>query len=147
MTLEGEEGVVPDHAMAIVGDANELAATSFDFDADAGGASVKGVFEELFDDGGGAFDDFAGGDLVRHEVREDTDASHESIVRRSETSERRLARDGSFGCNQLGGLAVTNLAVWWSARGKIMHRGEDVFLMQVEIVLDLGGFGRVCVGP
>ena len=81
VALEGEQGVVADHAVAVVGDADEFAAAGFDLDADAGGAGVEGVFEELFDDGGGALDDFAGGDLVRHEVGEDADAAHESIVR------------------------------------------------------------------
>src|SRR5260370_42490200 len=81
VALEGEEGVVLDHAVAVVGDADELAASGFDFDADAGGAGVERVFEELFDDGGGALDDFAGGDLVRREVGEDADAAHEGVVR------------------------------------------------------------------
>ena len=81
VAFEGEEGVVLDHAVAIVGDADELAAAGFDFDADAGGAGVERVFQELFDDGCGAFDDLAGGDLVRHEVREDADAAHGVIVR------------------------------------------------------------------
>ena len=62
-------------------DANKFAATGFDLDAYARGAGVDRIFQELFDDGGGAFDDFACGDLVRHEVREDADAAHESIVR------------------------------------------------------------------
>ena len=53
VALEGEEGVVADHAVAVVGDADEFAAAGFDFDADAGGSGVEGVFEELFDDGGG----------------------------------------------------------------------------------------------
>ncbi len=72
-----------DHAVAVVGDADELAAAGFDLDADAGGSGVEGVFEEFFDDGGGALDDLAGGDLVRHEVGEDADAAHDSIVRGS----------------------------------------------------------------
>ena len=76
VALEGEQGVVVDHAVAVVGDADELAAAGFDLDADAGGSGVEGVFEELFDDGGGALDDFAGGDLVGHEVGEDADAAH-----------------------------------------------------------------------
>ena len=41
VALEGEQGVVPDHAVAVVGDADELAAAGFDFDADAGGAGVE----------------------------------------------------------------------------------------------------------
>ncbi len=81
VALEGEECVVLDHAVAVVGDADELAAAGFDLDADAGGSGVEGVFEEFFDDGGGAFDDFAGGDLVRHDVGEDANAAHDSIVR------------------------------------------------------------------
>ena len=76
VALEGEESVVLDHAVAVVGDADELAAAGFDFDADAGGSGVEGVFEELFDDGGGTLDDFAGGDLVGHQVGEDADAAH-----------------------------------------------------------------------
>ncbi len=35
VALEGEEGVVPDHAVAVVGDADELASSGFDLDADA----------------------------------------------------------------------------------------------------------------
>ena len=65
-----------DHAVAVVGDADELAAAGFDLDADAGGAGVEGVFEQLFDDGGGALDDFAGGDLVGYLVGEDADTAH-----------------------------------------------------------------------
>ena len=69
------------HAVAVVGDADELAAAGFDLDADAGGAGVERVFEQLFDDGGGAVDDFAGGDLVGDLVGQDADAAHEAIVR------------------------------------------------------------------
>ena len=81
MALEGEESVVFDHSVAVVGDADELAASSFDLDADARCSGVDGVLEELFDYGCGAFDDFASGDLVRHEVGEDANAAHELIVR------------------------------------------------------------------
>ena len=81
MAFKGKEGVVADHAVAVVGDADEFAAACFYFNANAGGPGVDGVFEELLDDGGRTFDDFACGDLVRHEVREDADAAHEEIVR------------------------------------------------------------------
>jgi hypothetical protein len=66
--------------VAVVDDANEFASAGFDLDADACGAGVERIFEELFDDGGRAFDDFTGGDLIRHNVREDSDATHEEIV-------------------------------------------------------------------
>ena len=36
VALKGEQGVVADHAVAVVGDADELAAAGFDLDADAG---------------------------------------------------------------------------------------------------------------
>jgi hypothetical protein len=93
--------------VAVVGDTDELASSGFDLDADTGSTGVERVFEEFFDDGGGAFDDFAGGDLVRHEVREDADAAHRPIVRGS-----RIAVYG----------AVTNLAFCWSEDGKVLHR-------------------------
>ena len=41
VALEGEEGVVADHAVAVIDDADELAAARFDFNADAGGAGVE----------------------------------------------------------------------------------------------------------
>ena len=69
MTLECEKRIVAIHAVAVVGDANELATAGFDFDANAICAGVEGVFEEFFDDGGGTIDDFTGSNLVRHLVR------------------------------------------------------------------------------
>ena len=41
MALEGKQGVVLDHAVAVVGDADEFAAAGFDFYADAGGPGVE----------------------------------------------------------------------------------------------------------
>jgi hypothetical protein len=76
MAFEGEQSVVADHAAAVVGDANEAAAASLDFDADACGAGIEGVLQELLDDGGGAVDDLAGGDLVGNLVGENADTAH-----------------------------------------------------------------------
>ena len=76
MALEGEQSVVAHHAAAVVGDADEAAATGFNFDADAGGAGIEGVLQQLLDDGGGAVDDLAGGDLVGNLVGENADAAH-----------------------------------------------------------------------
>jgi len=50
VTLEGEQGVVLDHAVAVVGDTDELAAPGLDLDADAGGPGVDRVFEQFLDD-------------------------------------------------------------------------------------------------
>ena len=49
MALEGEQGVVAVHAVAVVGDADELAAAGLDFHGDARGCGVEGVFEQFFD--------------------------------------------------------------------------------------------------
>ena len=76
VAFKREESIVLDHAVAVVGDTDELAAAGFDFDTDAGGSGIEGVFEELFDDGGGTLDDFAGSDLVGYQVGEDADAAH-----------------------------------------------------------------------
>jgi hypothetical protein len=43
-------------------------------------------------------------------------------------------------------LAVTNLAVWWSEGGKIVHTRGLVFQRQVEIGLDLAGFDAGVLG-
>ena len=80
MALEGEQGVVAAHAVTVVDDADELAATSFDLDTNARGAGVEGVFEEFFDYGCGAFDHFTSSDLVGDLVGEYVDLAHRLIV-------------------------------------------------------------------
>ncbi len=45
------------------------------------GSGVERVLEQFLDDGGGALDDFAGGDLVGDQVGENADTAHELIVR------------------------------------------------------------------
>ena len=110
MALEGEESIVFDHSVAVVGDADELAASGFDFDADARCARVDGVLEEFLDYGCGAFDDFASGDLVRHEVGENADAAHELIVRVDGSS----VREWSNGSVPLYGYIIVfvGLVLW-----------------------------------
>jgi hypothetical protein len=76
VAFEAEEGIIAAHAGAIVGDADEAAAGGEDFDGDAGGLGVEGVFDQFLDDGSGAFDDFAGGDLVGDLFGEESDAVH-----------------------------------------------------------------------
>jgi hypothetical protein len=76
VAFEAEEGVVAAHAGAVVGDAEEGAACGEGFDGDAGGAGVDAVFDQFLDDAGRAFDDLAGGDLVRHVFGEESDPVH-----------------------------------------------------------------------
>jgi len=76
VALESEEGVVAEHAAAVVADTDETASAILDLDAEVGGAGVEGVFEELFDGGRGTFDYFTGSDLVGNDVGEDANATH-----------------------------------------------------------------------
>ena len=76
MALERQERVVVRHAVAVVDDADHALAAGFDFDADRSGTGVDGVFEQFFNDGGRALDDFARGDAVGDSFREDADAAH-----------------------------------------------------------------------
>ena len=64
VALEGEQGVVTNHATSVVGDLDELLASGFDLNLDAGGTGVERVLQKFFDDGRGTLDDLAGGDLV-----------------------------------------------------------------------------------
>lgn len=64
VAFEGAQGVFAAHTAAVVFDADELASAVFDGDVESGGAGVECVFDEFFDDGGRAFDDFTGRDLV-----------------------------------------------------------------------------------
>src|SRR5580765_1057445 len=80
MTLECQQGVISEHAVSVVGDADELASAAFHFHTDACSASVQRILQQLLNHRSRAFDDFAGGDLVRYHVREDTDSAHASIV-------------------------------------------------------------------
>jgi hypothetical protein len=83
VALKGQQGVVAVHAVAVVGDADELAAARFDFDADARGARVQGILQQLFDHRSRPVDHLAGGDLVGHLVGKNADAPHSSSEYRS----------------------------------------------------------------
>lgn len=64
VAFEAEQCLVAGHAVSVVEDGDGAGAAAFDVDFEAGAAGIDGVFEAFFDDGGGAFDDFAGGNLV-----------------------------------------------------------------------------------
>ena len=57
------------NAAPIVGDADQFATRLAERHFDAAGAGVDRVLDELFDDAGWPFDDFASGDLVDHSGR------------------------------------------------------------------------------
>lgn len=76
MVAEREFEVVGMDAVAVVDDADELAAAFLDIDVDARRPGVKAVFEQLLDDAGGPFDDLAGSDLGDDGNGKLTDARH-----------------------------------------------------------------------
>ena len=75
LALQRKDGIVLCHAAAVVLHGDELAAALCDGDGDSPGSGVNRVFHEFLDDGGGALDDFARGDFVRHEEWEDPHVS------------------------------------------------------------------------
>jgi hypothetical protein len=76
VAFQAEQGVVAAHAHAVIGHANEAASAGLDFNGQARGLGVQGIFHQFFDHAGRAFDDLAGGDLVGHLLGQQTDAVH-----------------------------------------------------------------------
>jgi hypothetical protein len=54
------------NAATVIGDLDGLAAAILDVYVDGGGPGINGVFDEFFDDGGGAFYHLTGRDLGSH---------------------------------------------------------------------------------
>ncbi|OPZ28388.1 MAG: hypothetical protein BWZ02_01315 [Lentisphaerae bacterium ADurb.BinA184] len=116
--FDAEEGVVAVHAAAVVADLDEAAASLLDADGDAGGAGVDRVLDEFLDDGGGAFDDFAGRDAVGGFRWEDVDEAHGGTIARLSA--------GSSGCGEASarrpaarGARVTRRnRRWWTRGGR-----------------------------
>ena len=63
------------NAVPVIGHANPLHAPLLDAHLNAPGARVQAVFHQFLDDGGGAFDHLAGGDLIGHRRRQLSDAA------------------------------------------------------------------------
>ena len=70
VAFQAQERVVAAHAQAVIGDADEAASAGVDFDGEARGLGVEGIFHQFFDNAGGAFHHFARGDLVGHLLRQ-----------------------------------------------------------------------------
>ena len=79
MALKGQQGVVAVHAVAVVGDADQLAPAGFDLDADAVGAGIERVLQQFLDHRGRPVHHLAGGDLVGNLVRKNADAAHKDL--------------------------------------------------------------------
>jgi hypothetical protein len=78
VALEGQQGVVAVHSLAVIGDADELSPASFDLDANAHGSRVERILKELLDHRRGPIDHLAGGNLVGNLIGEDADLAHKN---------------------------------------------------------------------
>jgi hypothetical protein len=74
--FEAEQRIVTIHAGPVVGDPNETAAASPDFDGDFFGVGIERILDEFLDDAGRSLDHFAGGNLVGDLFGEKPDAVH-----------------------------------------------------------------------
>ena len=70
VAFQAEQGVVPAHAQAVIGHADEAAAAGVDFHGQARGTGVEGILDQFLDDAGGPFHHFARGDLVGDLLRQ-----------------------------------------------------------------------------
>ena len=73
MPLEAETRVIERHTLAVVDDLDEGAPGILDHELDLGGAGVDGVLQQLLDHGGGPLHHFAGRNLVRHRIGQQSD--------------------------------------------------------------------------
>jgi hypothetical protein len=61
---DGQRQIRGREAAAVVDDFDQLDAATLNRDPDPRGAGIDGVFDQLLDDRGRAFDDLSGGDLA-----------------------------------------------------------------------------------
>ncbi len=80
MALEGQKSIVAIHAVAVVGDANQLPAAGFNIHPNAIRAGIERILEQLLHHRRRAVDDLAGGDLVGDLIGENTDAAHNVLA-------------------------------------------------------------------
>ncbi len=73
MPGDGDRKLIRDYSAAVVPDPDESDTTALHVDFDPARAGVQAVLDQLFDDRGGALNDFARGDLVDELVGKDAD--------------------------------------------------------------------------
>src|SRR4051794_20676337 len=93
MSLECEQSVVSQHAVPVVGDANESAATGVCFNTDVGSPGIQRVFEQLFDYGCGPLDDLTRCDLVGDRVGENANMAHQVLLNRDASLPKQIPCD------------------------------------------------------
>ena len=80
MAQKGGGQLLRRNAAAVVGDADVGQAAVLDLRHDGGGPGVDGVLQQLFDDAGGTFHHFSGGNQVRHMGRQALNLRHGSSL-------------------------------------------------------------------
>src|SRR5260370_15741324 len=80
VALEGEHGIVANHAASVVGDLNQLLAAGLDVDLDARCARIQRVLQQFLYYGSRALHHLAGGDLVGYLLGEYVNAAHEAVL-------------------------------------------------------------------
>ena len=80
VALEGQQGIVAVHAVAVVCDADQPPSAGLDLDADAVGARVQGVLQQFLHHGCRPVHHLACGDLVGNLVGKDADAAHKALA-------------------------------------------------------------------
>ncbi len=78
VTLEGQHGVVAQHAPAVVGDADHAPAAARGFHANHGRAGIERILDEFLHHRSGAFHHLAGGDLVSDLIGKNANAAHDA---------------------------------------------------------------------
>ncbi len=76
MTLEGEQGVIAHHPATVVGDLDELFASSLDLNLDSCGTGIERILQQFLDHRGRALDHFTGSDLIGNVFGKDVNAAH-----------------------------------------------------------------------
>ncbi len=76
MPLEGEHGIVANHAASVVGDLNKFFPARLDADLDARRARVERVLQQLLHDRGRALHHLASSDLIGNGFGENVNSTH-----------------------------------------------------------------------
>ena len=76
MTCDGQLKLICGDSLPVILDNDATDAAFIEFDLDLLRARIEGVFKKLFDNRGGAFNDFACSNLTDKLIREELDVAH-----------------------------------------------------------------------
>ena len=76
VTLESQQGIVAQHAAAVIGDTDQAAAAALDINPEIGGSCIERVFEQLFDHRRRPLNHLSSRNFVGDVVGENADSAH-----------------------------------------------------------------------